>query len=139
VGVRTDWYFTIQREGFLGIKEAGLWLGSQTPKPKRMFGFEGRVAYYADTTIIIFPYADSTETLRYLESKDIDYIELDSLSIRNFPTLAEWFAKGVPDPRAHLVFESGQGTKDQIKIYRWDANGAPGVLASSQAVKEQRR
>src|SRR5712691_8152786 len=68
VGMRTDWYFMIQREGFLGIKEAGLWLGSQSPKPKRMFGFEGRVAYYADAAIIIFPYADSAETLRYLES-----------------------------------------------------------------------
>jgi len=45
-------------------------------------------------------------------------------------------AKGVPDPRAHLVFESGQGTKDQIKIYRWDGSSAPRVLASSQAVKE---
>ncbi len=136
VGMRTDWYFMIQREGFLGIKEAGLWLGSQSPKPKRMFGFEGRVAYYADAAIIIFPYADSAETLRYLESRQIDYIELDSLSTRNFPTLNDWFTNGVPDPRAHLVFQSTQGSKDQIKIYRWNGNGTPAVLVSSQAVKE---
>ena len=136
VGMRTDWYFMIQREGFLGIKEAGLWLGSQSPKPKRMFGFEGRVAYYADAAIIIFPYADSAETLRYLESKQIDYIELDNWSMRNFPTLDDWFTNGIPDPRAHLVFQSTQGSKDQIKIYRWDGNGTPGVLVSSQAVKE---
>jgi 4-amino-4-deoxy-L-arabinose transferase-like glycosyltransferase len=136
VGMRTDWYFLIQREEFLGIKEAGLWLGSQTPKPKRMFGFEGRVAYYANTAIIIFPYANSAETMKYLESKQIDYIELDSLSMRNFPTLSDWYANGVPDPRAHLVFQSTQGSKDQIKIYRWDAGGAPGEIVSSQAVKE---
>jgi len=136
VGMRTDWYFMIQREEFLGIKEAGLWLGSQSPKPKRMFGFEGRVAYYADAAIIIFPYADSAETLRYLESKQIDYIELDNWSMRNFPTLNDWFTNGIPDSRARLVFQSRQGSKDQIKIYRWDEKGTPGVLVSSQAVKE---
>ena len=136
VGMRTDWFFMIQQKDFLGIKEAGQWLGSQAPEAKKMLGFEGRVAYYADATIIIFPYADSATALRYLESKNVDYIVLDSLNIRNIPTMGEWFAKGVPDPRAHLVFESGQGTKDQIKIYRWDGSSAPRVLASSQAVKE---
>jgi hypothetical protein len=94
------------------------------------------VAYYADATIIIFPYADSATAVRYLESKNVDYIVLDSLNIRNMPTMGEWFNRGVPDPRAHLVFDSGQGTKDEIKIYRWDGSSAAGVLASSQAVKE---
>ena len=136
VGMRTDWFFMIEQKDYLGIKEAGQWLGAQGPKSKKMFGFEGRVAYYADATIIIFPYADSATALRYLESKNVDYIELDSLNVRNMPTMGEWFTKGVPDQRAHLVFESGQGTKDQIKIYRWDGSGAARVLASSQAVKE---
>jgi 4-amino-4-deoxy-L-arabinose transferase-like glycosyltransferase len=136
VGMRTDWFFMIQQRDFLGIKEAGQWLGAQEPKTKKMFGFEGRVAYYADATIIIFPYADSATAVRYLESKNVDYIVLDSLNIRNMPTMGEWFNRGVPDPRAHLVFDSGQGTKDEIKIYRWDGSSAAGVLASSQAVKE---
>jgi 4-amino-4-deoxy-L-arabinose transferase-like glycosyltransferase len=136
VGMRTDWFFMIQQKDFLGIKDAGQWLHSQPPDAKKMFGFEGRVAYYADATIIIFPYADSATALRYLESKNVDYIVLDSLNIRNMPTMGEWFSKGVPDPRAHLVFESGPGTKDQIKIYRWDGSRTARVLASSQAVKE---
>jgi 4-amino-4-deoxy-L-arabinose transferase-like glycosyltransferase len=136
VGMRTDWFFMIQQKDFLGIKEAGQWLGAQEPKSKKMFGFEGRVAYYADATIVIFPYADSATALRYLETKNVDYIVLDSLNIRNMPTMGEWFNKGVPDARAHLVFESGRGTKDEIKIYRWDGSSAAKVLASSQAVKE---
>jgi 4-amino-4-deoxy-L-arabinose transferase-like glycosyltransferase len=136
VGMRTDWFFMIQQKDFLGIKEAGQWLGSQEPKSKKMFGFEGRVAYYADATIIIFPYADSATALRYLETKNVDYIVLDSLNIRNMPTMGEWFNKGVPDSRAHLVFDAGQGTKDEIKIYRWDGSSTAKVLASSQAVKE---
>lgn len=136
VGMRTDWFFMIQQKDFAGIKAAGQWLGAQEPKSKKMFGFEGRVAYYADATIVIFPYADSTTALRYLETKNIDYIVLDSLNVRNMPTMGEWFTKGVPDPRAHLVFDTGPGTKDEIKIYRWDGNNSHGVLASSQAVKE---
>jgi 4-amino-4-deoxy-L-arabinose transferase-like glycosyltransferase len=139
VGMRTDWFFMIQQKDFLGIKDAGQWLHAQPPSAKKMFGFEGRVAYYADATIIIFPYTDSATALRYLESKNVDYIVLDSLNIRNMPTMGEWFAKGVPDPRARLVFESRQGTKDEIKIYRWDGGSTARVLASSQAVKEQGR
>ena len=92
--------------------------------------------YYADATTISVSYADSATTLRYLESKKVDYRVPDSLNIRNMPTMGAGFAKGVPDPRAHLVLESWQGTKDRIKIYRWYGNSAPGVLASSQSVKE---
>ena len=136
VGMRTDWFFMIQQKGFLGIKQAGQWLGSQGPKTKTMFGFEGRVAYYANATIIIFPYADSATAVRYLETKNVDYIVLDSLNIRNIPTMGEWFTKGVPDARAHLVFDAGQGTKDEIKIYRWDGSSTAKVLRSAQAVKE---
>src|SRR5260370_27798960 len=94
-----------------------------------MFGFEGRVAYYADATIIIFPYADSATALRYLESKNVDYIVLDSLNIRNMPTMGEWFTRGVPDPRAHLVFESGLRTKDPITLSRSDGTSVPPVAA----------
>jgi 4-amino-4-deoxy-L-arabinose transferase-like glycosyltransferase len=136
VGVRTDWYFMIQRKEFLGIREAGAWLGAQSPQHARMFGFEGRVAYYANATIIIFPYADSATTLRYLESKNIDYIALDSLNARNMPTLGEWFEKGVPDPRAHLVFQSSEGSKDRIKIYRWDKTGSDKITQNLRAPKE---
>jgi 4-amino-4-deoxy-L-arabinose transferase-like glycosyltransferase len=124
VGVRTDWYFLIQGRDFSGIKQAGLWLKHHAPPAQRMFGFEGRVAYYAGATIIIFPCADSTETLRYLESKNIDYIVLDSLSAHNLPTFAQWYENGVPDPRAHLVFQSNEGNKDTIRIYKWDNNAA---------------
>jgi len=136
VGIRTDWYFMIQGKGYLGIKQAGLWLGAQSSKPARMFGFEGRVAYYAGATIIIFPYADSATTLRYLESKNVDYIELDSLSLHTMPVLAQWFQYGIPDPRAHLVFQSNEGTKDQVKIYRWDGLGVRSSTSDAQVAKE---
>jgi 4-amino-4-deoxy-L-arabinose transferase-like glycosyltransferase len=136
VGFRTDPGFHIQRGGFLGIKQAGLWLGARAPKPARIAGFEGRVAYYADTTLIIFPYADSTTTLRYLETKRVEYIVLDSRHTAMMPTLGQWYEKGIPDSRAQLVYESTQGTEDRIRIFSWNDPRAVGYLASSSAVKE---
>jgi hypothetical protein len=121
VGVRTDHYFTMEREGFSGIKQAGLWLGSRVPQPRRISAIEGRVAYYANTTLIIFPYADSATVVRYLEAKPVDYIVLDSQNVRSNPTFGQWYENGIPDHRARLVFESTEGTEDHVRIYSWNA------------------
>jgi len=135
VGVRTDYYLVTQGQGRMGIKQAGLWLGARAPKPSRIFGFEGRVAYYADSTFVIFPYADSATTLRYLESKHIEYVVLDSQNIRTNPTFGQWYANGIPDSRAHLIYQSTQGADDRVQIYRWDDSGT-NTLSASQSVKE---
>jgi len=137
VGVRTDFYLMTQGEDYLGIKQAGLWLGAHDPGPKRIFGFEGRVAYYSGGTNIIFPYADSATTLKYLESKNIDYIVLDSMDVRSVPTLGQWFANGVPDSRAHLIYESSEGSSsDRIRVYSWDGSRLTSNRTSSAAEKE---
>jgi hypothetical protein len=121
VGVRTDHYFAMEREGFSGIKQAGLWLGSRVPQPRRISAIEGRVAYYANTTLIIFPYADSGTVLHYLEAKPVDYIVLDSQNVRSNPTFGQWYENGIPDRRARLVFESTEGTEDHVRIYSWNS------------------
>jgi 4-amino-4-deoxy-L-arabinose transferase-like glycosyltransferase len=137
VGVRTDFYLMTQGGDYLGIKQAGLWLGSHDSGPKRIFGFEGRVAYYSGGTNIIFPYADSATTLRYLDSKNIDYIVLDSMDVRSVPTLGQWFANGVPDSRAHLIYESTEGSStDRIRVYSWDGSRISKNATSSRTEKE---
>ena len=117
VGFRTNRDFQIERRGFTGIRQAGLWLGSKASKPLRIAGFEGRIAYYANGTLIVFPYADSATTIRYLESKHVEYVALDSLDSNAVPTLGQWFQNGVPEPGAQLVYESTQGDQDRIRIY----------------------
>jgi 4-amino-4-deoxy-L-arabinose transferase-like glycosyltransferase len=137
VGVRTDFYFMIEGRDYLGIKQAGLWLGAHDPGPKRIFGFEGRVAYYSGGTNIIFPYADAATTLKYLESKNIDYIVLDSMDVRSVPTLGQWFANGVPDSRARLIYESTDGSSsDRIRVYSWDGSRISTNATSSRSEKE---
>jgi hypothetical protein len=136
VGVRTDHYFTMEREGLLGIKQAGLWLGAQVPRPQRICAFEGRIAYYAGATLVTFPYADSDTTLRYLRSKQVEYVVLDSQNMHALPTLAQWFVSGIPDPRAHLIYESSEGSEDRVKVFRWDNSVATANLPASGPVKE---
>jgi hypothetical protein len=137
VGVRTDFYFMIQGHDYLGVKQAGVWLASHDSGPKRIFGFEGRVAYYSGGTNIIFPYADSATTLRYLDSKNIDYIVLDSMDVRSVPTLGQWFTNGVPDSRARLIYESTEGSStDRIRVYSWDGSRISKNATSSRTEKE---
>jgi hypothetical protein len=136
VGVRTDRAFRIERKEYLGIKQAGLWLGAHAAVPPRILGFEGRVAYYANGTNIIFPYTDSATALRYLESKNIDYVVLDSEGVRVLPAMGQWHSNGIPDQRAHLIFKSTEGTDDQIEIYSWDKSGTQ--ISASQLKEEQR-
>ena len=139
VGVRTDHYFTMEQQGLLGIKQAGLWLGAQAPEPQRICAFEGRVAYYSGATLVTFPYADPDTTLRYLRSKQIEYVVLDSQNMHALPTLAQWFVNGIPDPRAHLVYESTEGNEDRVKVFRWDNSVATANLLASGPVKELSR
>lgn len=139
VGVRTDHYFTMEREGLLGIKQTGLWLGERVPKPQRICAFEGRIAYYAGATLVTFPYADPDTTLRYLQSKQVEYVVLDSQNMHAVPTLAQWFVNGIPDPRARLVYESSEGNEDHVKVFRWDTSVATANLSAPGLVKERSR
>jgi hypothetical protein len=126
----------MEREGFSGVKQAGLWLGSRLPQPRRVSAIEGRIAYYANTTLIIFPYADSATVLRYLEAKPVDYIVLDSQNVRSNPTFGQWYENGIPDHRAGLVFESTEGTEDHVRIYSWNAKASADTLLSTRGLRE---
>ncbi len=136
VGTRTEPGFHMQREGFLGVKQAGLWLGRNTPKSAPIAAFEGRVAYYANRTLIILPYADSSTTLSYLVSKHVQFVALDNLHAATMPTIGQWYLHGIPDPRARLVYQTTQGSEDCIRIYSLGAPQTTGQLAGSSGVKE---
>lgn len=137
VGFRTNGGFRGQQKEFVGIEQAGLWLASHAQKPLRIAGFEGRVAYYAGSSFVIFPYADSNTVLQYLESKHVEYVALDSAHCVPMPTLNQWFQNGIPDAGARLVYESTQGSKDRIRIYRLEpSQSARNLLSKPGSAKE---
>lgn len=101
------------------IRTAGLWLGQYHPGPKRIFDLEPMIAFYADGTLLTLPYADSATCLRYVEAKRPDFIILKDRNPTVRPFLAGWLRDGIPDPRASLVYESGDAPGTLLRIYAW--------------------
>ncbi len=75
--------------------------------------------YYADGTFLPFPYAPASLSLRYIESRNPDYVALLGRYGVFYPTVADWIEHDIPDRRAELIYDSGPQSLHRIKIYRW--------------------
>ena len=109
-----------QREN-LDIKQAGLWLRNYRPGPKRIVCFATVPTYYAQGTLIGLPYAESPQALRYIDSKNADFIVLDAQYVGDFPEVAAWMTNRIPDERAQLIYELGTDPSRKIQIYEWES------------------
>jgi 4-amino-4-deoxy-L-arabinose transferase-like glycosyltransferase len=105
-------------------KEAGLWLARQQPPPARVMGFDLQVPFYSGADLIFLPYADSDLALRYVASRNPDYIVLIGGSPGGLPYTGRWFADGIPSPNAKLVYDQAKPGNERIKIYRWSPSAA---------------
>jgi len=119
-GVRKNWLFTCEQAGYANLKQAGLWLRNVNPGPKRIASLGGVLTYYAHGTKISLPYAESSQTLRYLDLNRVDFVVLDSYYATGLPEVADWIRNGVPDSRAYLVYKTGTDITNTVEIYRWD-------------------
>lgn len=117
--------FTIEGAGYLGIKQAGLWLRNQKPEAKRIAATNSVVPLYAHGTLVQYPYAEPAQTFRYFDSRNVNFIALEGISTDAFPTMAAWLTHGIPNPRAQLVYDSGGPAETRIEIYRWQEPGGP--------------
>src|SRR4030042_6672612 len=77
-------------------------------------------AYYAGGAVVYLPFATSEVALRYISSKKPDFIVLLEYSQEARPYLKQWFASGIPDERARLIYEVADPQHEGIKIYRWE-------------------
>jgi hypothetical protein len=120
-----DWLFRSEQKENLDIKEASLWLKRTSPGPKRITCFATVPTYYAEGTLIGLPYAHSDQALRYLERNKVDFVVLDAQYAGRFPEVPDWINSGIPDPRAHRIYEIGSDPAKKIVIYRWDSGKLP--------------
>lgn len=118
-GVQSIGEFTQEGPRLQQIREAGLWLRGHAPGPKRIFSLGTVLPYYADGTFLPFPYAPAPLTLRYIESRNPDYVALLGRYGVFYPTVAAWIEHDIPDRRAELIYDSGPQSLHRIKIYRW--------------------
>jgi hypothetical protein len=120
VDTRTLSEFRIEGASNLGVRKAGLWLKNQKPEAKRVAAMNSILPYYSSSIMVQFPYAEPSPTLLYLNSKKVDYVVLDGHYSKSYETVGDWLARGIPDTRAELVYDSGGPTENRIEIYRWD-------------------
>jgi 4-amino-4-deoxy-L-arabinose transferase-like glycosyltransferase len=123
---KSEWLFKIEQKENIDLKQAGLWLGDHGATNKRVSCWATVTTYYAKATLIGLPYASSAQTLSYFEAKHIDFILLDARSGSSFPETQQWLKEGIKDPRAHLIYDTGRGTSEEIAIYTWKSS-APGI------------
>ena len=119
-GAAWDGYFATERgPEALAARDAGMWLAQHGAESKRVAVRLGVVPYYAKATLIAFPYGDPATTLRYIAKRNIDFIVLESAEAQVLPTIGEWIAHGIPDPRAQLVYDKASSAGVRVVIYQW--------------------
>jgi hypothetical protein len=104
-------------------KVAGQWLAQHSPRPKWVMD-TSLLTYYAGAGLMYLPYCSSNIALRYIAEKKPDFIVLLRDSRKSTPYLAQWFDEGIPDPRAKLIYDKGDRSRERVKVYRWDDRSA---------------
>jgi 4-amino-4-deoxy-L-arabinose transferase-like glycosyltransferase len=100
-------------------KAAGLWLRDQQPGDKLVMDTGSAIPYYARADYIALPYSSASTALRYIASKNPDFVILRGLLRDTRPYLADWLDRGLPGDGHPLVYNTGAAQHDEIKIYRW--------------------
>jgi 4-amino-4-deoxy-L-arabinose transferase-like glycosyltransferase len=116
--------FVIEQADHSTTRDAGLWLRQYHPGPKRVAALLTVVPYYADATLVQFPFAHPDLTLRYLDMKHVDFVVLESQYATTIPTIGEWLAHGIPDDHARLIFDSANADGNRVLIYSWQERDA---------------
>jgi 4-amino-4-deoxy-L-arabinose transferase-like glycosyltransferase len=76
------------------------------------------IGFYAGAADWPLPYCDSDTAVRYLAKIKPDFVVLQSANAAVFPYVAEWMAKGIPDPRAILLATEAAPDGGSVQIYR---------------------
>jgi len=87
--------FKEQQGGYMGDKQAGLFLRNQPLETKRIMSLTSVVPYYAQGIFVQFPYAGSPQTLRYMDSRKVDFVILEG-RLKSIPAIGAWLNDGIP-------------------------------------------
>jgi hypothetical protein len=87
-----------------------------------------QVPYYAGADLIYLPYATSDLAIRYVAKRKPAFVVLSSWATTQLPYISQWYASGIPDSRATLVFVEGTPPGEQIKVYRWADSVTPAAV-----------
>lgn len=122
------------------VKDAGVWIKQQQIGRVRVMDALDTVAFHADADYVHFPYCSAGTALRFLDSAKVDYLILRPgfASEYNPEYYNDWLISGIPDARAHLVYETPDGYPNRVLVFHWQQpatnrpqNAAAGVRSLS--------
>lgn len=104
----------------LAERAAGTWIAAEAgPNPGTILDVSDQSAYYAGGTWSMLPYTPRPGVaLAYVLRKNAQYLVLDRSLAGDRGYVTQWLAHGVPDPRAQLVYASGDAREPDVAIYR---------------------
>ena len=101
-------------------KTAGRWMLLHTSPDPLILSASDQSVYYAHGTWIMLPWAPSANAaLRYVARTSPGYIVLDREQSFDRPYIPSWIDHGIPDARAHLLYQQRVSGAVNVAIYRW--------------------
>lgn len=117
-GIRGLYEFTEGSPVHGVVKDAGLWIKQQQNGPVTIMDRATPLAFHADAQFVYFPYCSGDLALRFLDAAKVDYVVLRR-GEKFSQYYDDWLTRGIPDPRAQLVYTSKGANPGEIVIYRW--------------------
>jgi 4-amino-4-deoxy-L-arabinose transferase-like glycosyltransferase len=134
-GVRALYEFTGGSASSPLAKEVGLWIQEQQNRSVRIMDLSTPLAFHAGAQFLYFPYCSADLALRFLDAAEVDYVVLrrEEKFTRYYE---DWLTRGIPDPRAQLVYVSSGANPGEFVVYQWRRADGP---RSSVATAKPRR
>ena len=101
------------------VREAGEWLKDNAVEDARVMSREPATAWYADGTQVLLPYASLDEVIEYAHKNEAGYLVITRGLVDDLrPDLAVLLEKTVVPPELEEVYGTGEGTADELVVYR---------------------
>jgi hypothetical protein len=77
------------------------------------------IAFYSDAVLVPYPWTDEATALRYLDSRQVDYLVLRDGERGRFPYMPSWLDADVPAGRCTLVGRFALPEGKTVRLCRW--------------------
>jgi len=100
------------------VEQVAALIRARQNEPITIMDSTTQLSFHAGARWIHFPYTDGQSAVRFLDVAKVDYVVIRS-GFRAWDYYTEWFDKGIPHPRAELIYASSDPYYGGLKVFRW--------------------